>query len=94
MGLPHLTMDVAELGRHRPLMICARIVLADPFGHPEMLDLVIPLATGYGHTAEIAHEVLVLCITAAERPVVVDVDGKFVALPKALVRAVITWNQR
>ena len=73
-------------------MITARIVLADPL-EPGTLDLVIPLAEGYGHTSEIAHEILLLCITAAKkRPVVVDAFGSMYCIPKECVRAVVTWN--
>lgn len=72
-------------------MIAARIVLADPL-EPGTLDLVIPLAEGYGHTSEIAHAILLLCITAAERPVVVDAFGSMYRIPKECVRAVVTWS--
>lgn len=48
-------------------MITSRIVLADPFGGPDTLDLVIPLSEGYGDTPELAHKTPVL-IATAERP--------------------------
>lgn len=75
-------------------MIISRIVLADPLGLPGTLNLIIPPAEGYGNTSEIAHEILLLCITAAERPVVVDTFGGFYRIPKDFVRAVVTWNHQ
>lgn len=57
-------------------MIKSQIVLADPLGGANTLEIVIPLAAGHGDMPEIAHELLVLCITAAERP-----DSRDIYLP-------------
>lgn len=38
----------------------------------------------FGQGPEIAHALFVLCITAAERPVIVDADKALLKLPKKL----------
>jgi hypothetical protein len=74
-------------------MIMCRIALANPMGGDEPLYLELSLHPSYGATPELAHELVTLCLTAAERPVVIRSDGEIMSIPRALVRAVVTTHR-
>lgn len=71
-------------------MIVATVLLTDLFDAVGTLSFEFDAHPSYGATAEMAHDLLVLCLTAAEKPVVIDAGGKVHHLPRDLVRGVIT----
>ncbi len=73
-------------------MIMARIELSDPLAAPDPLTLVLPIAAGYGATADVAHEVLTFALTVASHPVVMDVSGGIHHVPRELIRSIATWE--
>lgn len=52
----------------------------------------LPLAPGYGTTAAVAHELVVLAVTAAEWPLVMDAYGSLHRFPAGAVHSVRTWS--
>lgn len=71
-------------------MIVATLILADPLDPEGCLQVDIPMHGGYGATPELAHEILLLCLTATEWPIVVDADGAPWSVPVGSVLSVIT----
>lgn len=57
----------------------------------ETTRVTFPLAPGYGATADVAHDLVVLAITAAEWPLVMDAHGDLHRFPTGGVRSVMTW---
>jgi alkylhydroperoxidase/carboxymuconolactone decarboxylase family protein YurZ len=71
-------------------MIVATLLLANPVERGESVALEIPLNAGYGGTPELAHEVLLVCLTAAGWPIVIDADGIPLYVPPGTLRALMT----
>jgi len=49
--------------------------------------------SAYGEDAAQAHELVLLCLTAATHPVLVTADGEVVRIPSRRLRAVITYAE-
>lgn len=74
-------------------MNMATLELGDPAGAGETLRVSLRLNPGYGATAEVAHRLLTLCLTAAELPVVLDAEGRSIHLPRELLRSFHVWEE-
>lgn len=71
-------------------MILATLFLKDALDPEETFILELTMSPGYGTSPEVAHEVLLLCITVAECPVVVDAQGELWPIPNRSLRALLT----
>lgn len=76
-------------------MIYARIEFLDlnRVGRFDSQHLVVALCAGYGASADIAHELLMICLTAPGWPVVIDAAGVVTHVPRDLLRSVVTWAE-
>ena len=73
-------------------MIVSRIHLTDPQSGPNGRTLQIPLSPRYGDSSELAHRTLLICLTGAQHPVVIDVEGGTHHIPRRSLRQVVTWG--
>jgi hypothetical protein len=71
-------------------MIKARVSYdARPAGRAK--HLCVSLGDQYGLTADVAHDVLLVALTAATKPVVVDREGRMYRVPRTRLRQVVVW---
>lgn len=70
-------------------MIIATLVLNDPEDPRQAAEVEILLSPGYGSTADVAHEMLLICL-AAEWPVVLDSTGDILYIPPGSLKTVST----
>jgi hypothetical protein len=54
-------------------------------------NLTLEIGNRYGMTGDIAHEVLLLCVLGADKPVVVDRKDRMYRLARTRVSAVVVW---
>lgn len=74
-------------------MVMAAISIR-PGSGPEVLTAVFELWPEYGDTAELAHEVLTLCLTAVTNPVLVDSDGCIQRIPRGRLVRITVWEDQ
>jgi hypothetical protein len=83
-------MSQSEVQRQLACMLRARITYERRNDRGmKVLDLAI--GDHYGLTADVAHEVL-LVVTAARKPIVVDANGRFFRVPRKRLRSVMVWQ--
>lgn len=75
---------------HIAAMIVATLVLADPVDPGQEVTLEFRLNAGYGATAALAHEVVLLCLTAVEWPLVFDDMGAPLYIPPGSLKGLTT----
>lgn len=73
-------------------MIMTKIELLDhTYESPQ--HLIVSLHSGYGATAEIAHDLLTIAL-GAEWPLVMDSSGDLLHVPRELLLGFATWEVR
>ena len=71
-------------------MIMARIGIRSRSGE-RVLSRTFELSECYGATAELAHEVLAIALTAASKPVLVEAAGTIYRVPRNGLAFVAVW---
>lgn len=56
--------------------------------------LTVPLAPGYGDSSDVAHRLVVGCLTAASDPVLMTAGGAIHHLPREAIRQILVWSTR
>jgi hypothetical protein len=86
----HSAMSQSGVQRQLAFMLRAQIAYKRRSGRGmKVLDLAI--GDHYGLTADVAHEVL-LVVTAARKPIVVDASGRFYRVPRKRLCSVMVWQ--
>lgn len=80
------TLLLADIGCHDP----GNRHRSDPHQPDGTTAVEVRVGDGYGATPEVAHDVLLICLTATEWPVVVAADGTTWWIPAGTLRALIT----
>lgn len=76
---------------HHRSMVITMVAIRSRDGQ-RVLTRTIPMSADYGGTPEVAHPLIVLALTAARQPVLIDHDGLLWRVPRSRLVAIASWD--